>query len=242
MRIYRYSFNGVVGMRFFARNEKILALARGRTVLHVGCVGFADAPDAERIALARHSLHWALTEQGDTVGVDYSKVAIAYFRRQGVFDNVYFGDAQDLGNSDLPARKFDVVIAGDILEHLSCPGLFLNGVRQFMHDESLLVVTTPNAFGLVGFVRYAFGKFREGLEHVASYNSKNIVHLLERHGFGVDGIDTCHQEHARAAGLAFHVGKAILRAMPRLGGTLFVTARLKASACTQQSPSGPACG
>jgi 2-polyprenyl-3-methyl-5-hydroxy-6-metoxy-1,4-benzoquinol methylase len=214
-------------MRFFARNEQILALARGRSVLHVGCVGFADAPDAERIALARHSLHWALTKQGDTVGVDYSKTAIEYFRGRGVFNNVYFGDAQDLRNSDLPARKFDVVIAGDLLEHLSCPGLFLDGVRQFMHDESLLVVTTPNAFGLAGFIRYAFGKFREGLEHVASYNSKNIAQLLERHGFAIDGIDTCHQEHARTAGLVFHFGKMILGAMPRLGGTLFVTARLR---------------
>ena len=214
-------------MRFFSRNTQILALTRGRSVLHVGCVGFADAPEAERIALARHSLHWALTEQGDTVGVDYSKTAIEHLRSHGVFNNVFFGDAQDLENSDLPARKFDVVIAGDILEHLSCPGLFLDGVRQFMHEESQLVVTTPNAFGLAGFTRYVLGKFREGLEHVASYNSKNIAHLLERHGFAVDEIDTCHQEHARSAGLVFHFGKILLGAMPGLGGTLFVTARLR---------------
>jgi 2-polyprenyl-3-methyl-5-hydroxy-6-metoxy-1,4-benzoquinol methylase len=213
-------------MKFFTRNDHILKLARGRNVLHVGCVGFADLPTEQRVALARRSLHYLLSKEANTIGVDYSRAAIQYFREKGLFDNVYFGDAQDLANSDVPARIFDVVVAGDIIEHLSCPGLFLEGLSQFMSRDSLLVVTTPNAFGLFNFIRYFRGQFREGLEHVASYNNQNLTQLLDRHGFSVVNIDTCHQEHARTAGLAFHIGKRVLSAMPRLGGTLFVTARL----------------
>lgn len=214
-------------MGFFARNDEILKLARGKSVLHIGCVGFADLPNEQRIALAQQSLHFALTKEADTVGVDYSHAAIAYFREHGVFDNVYFGNAEDLKNAEIPRKKFDVVVAGDIIEHLSCPGLFLEGVRGIMDEDSLLVVTTPNAFGLASFIRYCRGRFREGLEHVASYNSENIAQLLARHGFAVASIDTCYQEHAKTFGAVFQVGKMVLRAMPHLGGTLFVTARLR---------------
>lgn len=52
------------------------------------------------------------------------------------------GDARDF---DL-GRTFDLVVAGDLLEHLDDPGGFLASVARHMHPGSLAVVTTPNPF------------------------------------------------------------------------------------------------
>jgi 2-polyprenyl-3-methyl-5-hydroxy-6-metoxy-1,4-benzoquinol methylase len=216
-------------MRFVSRNSEILRLCAGKDVLHLGCVGFADSAPEQRIAQASRSLHFALSKAARTVGLDYSREAIDYFSEHGVFDNVVFGNAERLQDVSLN-RTFDVIVAGDIIEHISRPGDMLDGLRRFMRPDTLLLVTTPNAFGGASILRYALGKFREGGEHVASYNSQNLTHLLERHGYVVQGIDTCYHPHAEErGGIGFKVGKALLNAAPRFGGTLFVRAAPAAS-------------
>lgn len=42
-------------------------------------------------------------------------------------------------------------------------------------------------------------------------------------------LSTCYQEFARGLGPGFHVARALFRAFPRFGGTLFVVARLQPS-------------
>jgi 2-polyprenyl-3-methyl-5-hydroxy-6-metoxy-1,4-benzoquinol methylase len=209
-------------MNYFARNERIIELARGKRVLHLGCVGFADLPTADRIALAEASLHFALSTVADVTGVDYSRDAIEYFRAHGVFDNVVFGDAEWLQDAGL-VGPFDIVVAGDIIEHLSNPGLMLDGLRGLCDEHSQVVITTPHAFGLLRFLRYLAGRFVEGNEHVATFNESNLVNLCARHGLRVVSIDTCYQGNATKKRL-FWLGKRFFELFPRLGGTLFVVA------------------
>lgn len=209
---------------YLSRDDEILALARGHSVFHIGCVGFTDLPAEERVRLAPLSLHRKLSRVAATIGVDYSKSVIEDYRHLGIFDNVLWGDAQRLG--DLPlASKFEIIVAADIIEHLSCPGAMLDGIKRFCTDSSQVIITTPNAFGLLNFVRFLLGRFREGEEHVMTFNAINLSNLLTRHGYRIERLDTCHQSTAERKGWLFHIGKMLFRAFPRLGGTLFVVAR-----------------
>src|SRR5271170_1831060 len=102
---------------YVAKEEFILKIASGRSVLHLGCVGFTDVAPSERATFARQSLHWKLTELADTVGIDRSAAVIDEYRKCGIFTNVVAGDVERL--DDVPLRRrFDVIIAGDIIEHL----------------------------------------------------------------------------------------------------------------------------
>ncbi|MGA8705525.1 MAG: hypothetical protein WB646_00910 [Steroidobacteraceae bacterium] len=210
---------------YVSKDDLILASARGHSVLHIGCVGFTDLPAAERVRLAQRSLHWKLSQVAATIGVDYSKSVIDEYRRLGIFDNVICGDVQQL--DDVPLKTtFEIVVVADIIEHLSCPGAMLDGLRRFCTSASRVIITTPHAFGLLNYLRFLSGRFKEGNEHVMTFNIANICNLLTRHGYEIDCIDTCYQSAAKSKGWVFHLGKILFRAFPRLGGTLFVVAHL----------------
>lgn len=209
-------------MRFYNRQHTILDLCRKKHVLHLGCVGFADLRPEKRIQLSKQSLHYQLTHVAYTTGIDYCQEAIDFFKTNGVFENILFGNVEKLDHVELN-ETFDVILAGDIVEHLSNPGLMLDGVKRFCRPGTLLIITTPNAFGIINFFRYVLGVFREGLEHVLMFNSQNIQHLLERHQFTIQSIDTCHQERSRY-GLGARLAQTFLKCFPHLGGTLFVVA------------------
>lgn len=211
-------------MDYVSKDEFLFAKVRGKRVLHLGCVGFAGLETATRIAMAESSLHFALSKVADVTGVDYSREAIDFFSTHGVFDNVRFGNAERLEELDLQ-ETFDVIVAGDIIEHLSNPGLMLDGLRRFCRDDTAVIITTPHAFGLPNFVRHARGRFQEGSEHVMTFNAQTLEHLLQRHGYRIVHMHTCHQKRAENRRL-FKVGRLFFRTWPRLGGTLLVEAEL----------------
>jgi 2-polyprenyl-3-methyl-5-hydroxy-6-metoxy-1,4-benzoquinol methylase len=208
---------------FLDRDAAILALARGRRVLHLGCVGNTDLEPAVRARMFSRTLHARLSEVADVVGVDYSAEVVADYRARGVCSNIVCGDVQRLEELTLEGR-FDVIIAADIIEHLSNPGRMLDGIRRICSAESTVVLTTPNAFGLPNYLRFCLGRFREGQEHVMTFNEQNLRNLLERHGYRVHELHTSFQGHARHLGPLFSFGKWALSTFPRLGGTLFAVA------------------
>lgn len=210
-------------MKYYSKSDQIVSLCRGKRVLHIGCVGFTDQNTDERIALAKKSLHYALTEVSDTIGIDYSQEAIDYFRSNHIFDNVIYGNAESIDALDLN-REFDVVVAGDIIEHLSNPGLMLNGIRSVCGPQTLVVLTTPHAFGLLTFFRHLANRFEEGKEHVFTMNSQNVQNLAKRHGFDLVSLDTCYQNHATTSAM-FGIGRMFFQSFPKFGGTLFVVLR-----------------
>jgi Methyltransferase domain len=212
---------------YFSKDDFILTAARGRRVLHLGCVGFSDLISEERIKLVKQSLHWKLSQVADVVGVDYTAQVVEEYGRLGIFTNIVPGDVQELAKLPL-LGPFDVVVSGDIIEHLSNPGMMLDGIRAFCSADTRLIITTPNAFGIPNYCRFLLGKFKEGKEHVVSFNAITLVQLLDRHGFKVIQLDTCFQPiSAGLYGRLFFVGKRALEWIPRVGGTLLVMAKLK---------------
>jgi 2-polyprenyl-3-methyl-5-hydroxy-6-metoxy-1,4-benzoquinol methylase len=207
---------------YLDKEAEILRLCAGKKVLHLGCVGFTDLPSQERVRLMKETLHYKLSQVADVVGVDYSSEVVNDPLVQSVFGNIVLGDVERLSDLGLTDR-FDYIVAGDIIEHLSRPGDMLEGCRGLLAPGGQLIITTPNAFGLPSFVRYSTGAFREGAEHVMSFNDQNLKNLLERHRFRLDVQATCYQSQARKKRM-FKLGKAVLGLMPRFGGTLFVVA------------------
>ena len=74
------------------------------------------------------------------VGLDFLQTDAARLNERGY--DIRVGDAEDF---DL-GRTFDLVVAGDIIEHLANPGGLLTSAARHMHSDSLAVITTPNPF------------------------------------------------------------------------------------------------
>lgn len=206
---------------YVERSKKILELCRNRRTLHLGCAGFTDCPVEEKVRLARKSLHHLLSQVCDCVGVDIDQRTVHEFQRRGIFENVVVGDAERLQSLSLNSRSFDVVVAGDIIEHLSNPGRMLEGVKELLKPNGLLVVSTPNAMGLPAYLRFLTARFREGEQHVISFNAITLFQLLSRHTYQIMEAYTCHQADARQRyGPLYFFGRSLFQALPKFGGTL----------------------
>lgn len=85
--------------------------------------------------------------------------------------------------------KFDVIFAGDLIEHLVNPGLFLDNVKKNLKPGGRLIVTTPNTFNL--FVMAGKLTRQEppiNADHTFYFNRRTIKTLFEKCGWEVDSF------------------------------------------------------
>lgn len=166
------------------RVAHLKALCRDRRVLHLGCTNwpYMDAPLRDGTLL--HLQLQAVARE--LWGLDGDERGLAQLTAHGV-PHLIRGDIERLDALALDTT-FDVIVAGEIIEHLSNPGRFLDGVRHLMRDDTILVVTTVNAYCAARAVTYALagrGGRQEPVhpDHVAYYSYSTLRHLLDRHGF-----------------------------------------------------------
>ena len=77
---------------------------------------------------------------------------------------------------------FDVIFAGELIEHLENIGGFLESCKKHMRADSKLIITTPNSFGIIYFIMRLFGKRFVNPEHVCWFDEQTLEQFLKRHG------------------------------------------------------------
>lgn len=170
--------------RVHGRHAYVLARCAGKRVLHIGCVDSGIL--AERFARGElmHQRLAAVTTE--LWGVDVDGDGIAFLTASGV-PNLIVADAAHVGEvPELTNRTFDVIVASELVEHLSNPGLFLDSVRRLMTPgRTELVLSVPNAFKygtLAGLLR---GHELVHPDHNCYFSYYTFGNLLRKHGFDV---------------------------------------------------------
>jgi SAM-dependent methyltransferase len=173
-------------LRLVQRVEYIKQACRGKKVLHLGCT---DYPFTEKVIGFNMLLHFELAKIAkELYGFDFDQAVIDILAKHGT-KNLYRADLEKLDEVELN-EKFDVIVAGEMIEHLSNPGLFLRGIKRFMHDETDLLITTINAYGALRFAIYGLrgkGGLNEPVhpDHVSYYSYKTLSLVLKRENFVV---------------------------------------------------------
>lgn len=91
-------------------------------------------------------------------------------------------DLDDVTKSGLPGLAPDVIVCGEVIEHLSNPGWFLTRLRkQFAGVPT--IITVPNAFCAAGKGHMARGIENVNVDHVAWYSFRTLKTLLGRAGY-----------------------------------------------------------
>lgn len=90
----------------------------------------------------------------------------------------------DSPHAILPNRLIDLVICGEVIEHLSNPGLFLGKLIELYPDVPV-IVTVPNAYSEVGARWMEKGTENVNLDHVAYYSWTTLKTLVERVGYRI---------------------------------------------------------
>lgn len=119
-------------------------------------------------------------------------------------DYIYF-DLDTCGKRQMPSVDgIDLIVAGEILEHLANPGYFLDQLT-FLYLKSRLLVTVPNAFSAVGFASLAKGYEQVNRDHVAYYSYWTLTRLMERYGYRVVEAGWYNGKPATAEGIVMLV-------------------------------------
>ncbi len=176
-------------LQMVQRLDFIKSVSAGKSVLHLGCTNWPytlEAIDAGTL------LHKDLAQvSNDLYGFDFDQEGIDVLASKG-FANLFHADLENLPEVRVD-KQFDVIIAGEMIEHLNNPGLFLSGIKRFMNRNTRLVITTINAYSGMRFFVYGLRGQRGSLEpvhpdHVAYYSYSTLKLLLQRHGFNVENF------------------------------------------------------
>jgi len=161
------------------RDGYLTRAASGKRVLHLGC---ADAPFTSQRITTGMLLHAKLTHAAsECVGIDLDECGLSTLRTHG-YRNVVQADVESLEDAAIRG-KFDLVIAGEIFEHLANPGRCLVALRSVLAPRGEVVITVPNAFTLKGLLRTALGAELVHRDHVCYFSARTLARLCEAHEF-----------------------------------------------------------
>jgi SAM-dependent methyltransferase len=151
----------------FARPEREALFKRyvggpGRRVLDLGCRDGA--------------LTQAYLDGNEIVGVDADREALAEASRLGI-ETKWADLDQPL---ELPDAGFDVVVAGELLEHLRDPQRLVSEVRRVLRPGGTFVASVPNAYRLKGRLLFLLGRSPENdPTHLQMFSAGDVRTLLD---------------------------------------------------------------
>lgn len=166
----------------YSRQNLILTRCQGKRVLHLGCVdaGLLEERFA-RGELFHQKLHHVASELW---GVDIDGSGITFLRDHG-FANLVMADVCRIDDlSQIPRGVFDILVAGEVVEHLDNPGVFLDNLKTFMtHDHTELIITVPNAFRIDSLLWLLRGVEYVHPDHNFWFSYVTATNLLRKRGF-----------------------------------------------------------
>jgi len=82
----------------------------------------------------------------------------------------------DLNNEELDLdRKFDLIIAADVIEHLESPKNLFKIIKTHANSETIIVISTPEKASIK----------TENTSHHREYEKDELVNILEASGFEI---------------------------------------------------------
>lgn len=167
----------------FAVRSRFLAdrVRAGERVLDVGC---AEGRFTAQLAQAG----------ADVVGIDVAAEPLRRVRARHPELDVRL--VPDEGPWDLEDASFDVVWAGEVLEHVLDTAAWLSEVRRVLRSGGSLLVSTP-AHGPLTLARLALSKrafaahFDPRGDHVRFYSRDTLTQLIGEFGFQEIRVRSC---------------------------------------------------
>lgn len=164
------------------KEDIILPLIKGKRVLDCGGADHSTFLEKERQGVWLHGI--LAKHAASILGVDILQKNVDIINASGKYTFIC-KNVEELEFTE----EFDVVFAGELIEHLYNPGRFLSSARRALKKGGLLILTTPNAYNLSTFFKAFFLK-REGSipEHMAFYSPQMLRHLVANHDFTVSEL------------------------------------------------------
>ena len=206
------------------RFEALKPWIKGKKVLHVGCVQH----DWQKSAKDTWIHGYIVEHSREAIGIDILEDHLRELAKQG-----YRVECQNAESFDLKT-KFDIIFAGEIIEHLENLDGFLESCKRHIEPDSKLIITTPNSFGIIYFIARLFRLKFVNPEHTCWFDEQTIEQFLNRHNLKIVEKEFLPLHSANLSRTQNIILRLIERLFPRrFWATLFiVTAQIQYSEST----------
>lgn len=173
-------------LKMVNRENWLLERAANRTVMHVGCT---DAPLTKAKAAANQLLHQKLGAVcKELIGVDLDAASLDYLRQEYGIANLYRHDVEHLDSFPVE-EKVEVLIAGEVLEHLNNVGLFFENCGARLEKDGVVLITVPNALSIKRML-ISLVKRNEQVhpDHTSYFSPSTLSRIADRHRFRISGM------------------------------------------------------
>ena len=148
-------------------------LCRGKRVLDVGVV--------DHTVRSGQSLHRSVASVASyCLGTDILPEAVKTLQARGL--NVRLWDV----TSEPLDEQFDVMICGEVIEHLGNPGGLFAAAARTLSPAGRMVLTTPNPFYMFRTRDNLRGRCFDSVDHVTMIFPSGVAEFAEREGLRLD--------------------------------------------------------
>lgn len=207
------------------RVDMLAELCAGKRILHVGCCDHLPL-----LQLKRERglwLHEVLTAVGvDCLGVDIDSTAVDEVTRKTGMNNIIVGDVTCVGLDRIDQGSWDIVVFGEIIEHIGNPVSFLRDFNDCYGEKvNYIVVTVPNARSLRSIANSLLGVERINTDHRFEFTPYTLMKVLYDAGYVTkDFVITHNKSQSR---IRSYLKTAVLRLLPLCGDGLVAVASRK---------------
>lgn len=170
------NINDFQAAKIFSKETFILNQIKNKEILDIGCV------DDSLNIFKNHNKQWLhnkiINQAKYVLGIDILDREIEELRTYGF--NVQVGDATKF----ISNKKFDTIVCGDIIEHLTNPGELFSRCAENLKENGEIIICTPNPQAATRFMNIFFDKSTPiHTAHTMWFDPQTLVQLAERYGF-----------------------------------------------------------
>ena len=123
--------------------------------------------------LTRHFI-----KQNEVVGLDIDKIALEECARDLNIETKWVDFSIQI---PLPTSSFDVIVAGEVIEHLPCPSITVAEVSRILKPNGLFIGSVPNSYHIKNRLRVLKGSLIDNDQtHLRAYNVMLLKRYLEK--------------------------------------------------------------
>lgn len=136
MKTFKYKRNFIAN-----RDDKIIELCKWKKVLHIWA---CDSPFTKERYEHGYLLFSKIEKVCKTqLWIDIDKEMIEFLNKKYGEEKIIYFDMDKLENLEFEP---DIIIFGEVIEHLMNPGIALTNLKKIMKKDTILFISTPNAF------------------------------------------------------------------------------------------------
>lgn len=163
-----------------SHNKMIDYVGKSKTVLEIGC---------GKGAVTRYLKKNGCIITCIEISEEYA-IAAKNYCKDIIIENV-----ESLNGLNLPEHHFDVILYGDVLEHLKNPSQVIKKFSQYLKNDGYIVVSIPNIANWKIRLDLLFGKFdyqNSGIldkNHIRFYTKKTIKKMIQNSDYEICKFD-----------------------------------------------------